>query len=569
MCVWPAAVPHILGNELVERYCYYALRAILAVYLVGYIGFSEHRATAVTHTFIAVAYMSPLLGGMLSDSRWGKFTTIFRFSVVYCIGCIVIAATAIPGATGHPPHWWGVMTGLFLVAMGTGGIKPCVSSFGGDQFSDAQSGLLETFFSLFYFCINTGSVLSMIVTPILRDDVSCFGHPDCYPLAFGVPAALMIVALGIFLAGISKYVRIPPGDNVLGMFFSVVRIALGAKLSGSGGSTLEHGWLAPAVARHGAAKVADVRAALRVLVIFLPLPIFWSLFDQQSSRWTLMALRMNGHGYLKADQMQALNALFILVFIPVFEYVVYPAVRRMGINFTPLRRIGVGMFVCAISFGIAALVQTSIDSSCCAALSTTQLEELHEAKTSAVGGCHQDQCVSMWWQVPQYVVLTIGEIMFSVTGLSFAYSQAPASMKSIMQSAWLLTVAAGNVVVIVMAESQLVSSQALEFLIFAVLLVVMTGIHTLLASRYHYVGGTGDALGGHARLKSDAAALWSSNSDLELRDSSDFGSDSGSGELAATSPQASLLARHRSSRHVLSGGVGRSASFVDSSSASG
>ncbi len=89
------------------------------------------------------------------------------------------------------------LVGLFIIAVGTGGIKPCVSAFGGDQFvRPQQERQLEQFFSVFYFSINAGSLISTYVTPYLREKVHCFGDESCFPLAFGVPAILMIVALG-------------------------------------------------------------------------------------------------------------------------------------------------------------------------------------------------------------------------------------------------------------------------------------------------------------------------------------------------------------------------------------
>jgi solute carrier family 15 oligopeptide transporter 1 len=80
--------------------------------------------------------------------------------------------------------------------VGTGGIKPCVAAFGGDQFKlPQQERQLQQFFSVFYFSINAGSLISTFITPILREDVRCLEQNTCYPLAFGVPAALMIIAL--------------------------------------------------------------------------------------------------------------------------------------------------------------------------------------------------------------------------------------------------------------------------------------------------------------------------------------------------------------------------------------
>lgn len=86
--------------------------------------------------------------------------------------------------------------GLVLIALGSGGIKPCVAAFGGDQFKlPEQLKQMATFFSLFYFSINAGSLISTSVTPILRQDVKCFDDDDCYSLAFGVPGILMVVSI--------------------------------------------------------------------------------------------------------------------------------------------------------------------------------------------------------------------------------------------------------------------------------------------------------------------------------------------------------------------------------------
>lgn len=105
------------------------------------------------------------------------------------------------------------MTGLSLIALGSGGIKPCVAAFGGEQFKlPEQAKQLATFFSLFYFAINAGSLLSTSITPILREDVDCFDMGDCFPLAFGVPAVLMIVAVLLFIGGKFLY-RIMPNQG--------------------------------------------------------------------------------------------------------------------------------------------------------------------------------------------------------------------------------------------------------------------------------------------------------------------------------------------------------------------
>ena len=131
------------------------------------------------HTFNTFAYAFPLLGAIIADSYLGKFRTILYFCLIYCLGSVVLAVTAIPGVTeggDGRPQAWGVFMGLALLAIGTGGIKPCVSSFGGDQFEESDVKGLQFFFSLFYFAINCGSVASMIFTPVLRADVKWYVH---------------------------------------------------------------------------------------------------------------------------------------------------------------------------------------------------------------------------------------------------------------------------------------------------------------------------------------------------------------------------------------------------------
>ena len=470
------------------------MKAILILFLTNYLRFSDDRATTILHSFVVLAYLTPLLGGPLADSYLGKFRTILYLSMVYCLGMIVVAVTAIPGVTGHPPHWWGLCAGLFLVALGTGGIKPCVSAFGGDQFDPASQGkALALFFSLFYASINVGSLVSMISTPMLRDDVSCFGQDDCYSLAFGVPALLMLVAMTVFVVGRRQYIRVPVRENVLAIFLSVVWISLRSKLarccrsapsrpkSSEPRKGQDLGWLEPAVAVHGASRVADCRAALRILLIFIPASAFWSCYDQTSSRWTLQALRMNGHGVIKPDQIQALAPILVVLFIPLFEKVIYPGLGRLGVTLSPLQRMGLGTFGAAVAFVITAMIQFSVDKTCCNGLDSEELEELH--RHGEFGDCREASCVSVFWQVPAYAVLVAAEVLFSISGLAFAYSEAPESMKGIMQAGWLLTVAAGNVVVIITAESALFS-QAIEFFFFAGLLVLVTGVHTFLAVRY-------------------------------------------------------------------------------------
>lgn len=145
-----------------------------------------------------LVYSLGIPGSIISDVWLGKFRTILYLSIVYAIGSIVVSISAIPTIDISPKTT--LIVGLLLIAIGSGGIKPCVSAFGGDQFElPKQAVQLATFFSILYFSNNFGGVITSAVTPILRADVHCFGQNDCYSLAFGVPAILMIISICKFM----------------------------------------------------------------------------------------------------------------------------------------------------------------------------------------------------------------------------------------------------------------------------------------------------------------------------------------------------------------------------------
>lgn len=152
-------------------------------------------ATLVYHATQMMSYFMCVVGAILSDTWLGRFKTILCLSVVYAVGSLSLAISTIPN--GPLPQMVTLYVALLLISIGSGGIKPCVAAFGGDQFKlPAQAVQLATYFSLFYFTINAGAMISSAVTPIFREDVHCFGETDCYSLAFGVSAGLMVISIG-------------------------------------------------------------------------------------------------------------------------------------------------------------------------------------------------------------------------------------------------------------------------------------------------------------------------------------------------------------------------------------
>jgi POT family proton-dependent oligopeptide transporter len=370
----PRGIPFIVVNEFAERFCFYGINAMLALFLVQFLKFGEAQATTWASLFKSGAYFFPVLGAVVSDVFWGKFRTVLAFSVVYVVGCVALALSHSSGA---------LAIGLFLVAFGTGGIKPCVATNLGDQFTSANQHLIERAFSWFYLAINAGSTISILLCPWL---LPRFG-PE---VAFGTPAAMMFVATIVFWFGRKKFAVVAPAGKA---------------------------WLKEVFGPVG------LKTILNLFVVYLFIAFFWALWDQSNgTSWSLQArssLMDKNLGFgitLLPAQVQAVNAVFILILAPLFSYVVYPFWSRF-FTVTPLRKIAIGLFVTASSFLVIAWIESRIQ-----------------------GG----HVVSIWWQILAYAIVTSGEILVSITGLEFAYKQAPLSMKSFIMALFYLAVSIGN-----------------------------------------------------------------------------------------------------------------------------
>ncbi|KPP64950.1 solute carrier family 15 member 2-like, partial [Scleropages formosus] len=557
---YPVSIAFIIVNEFCERFSYYGMKALLTLYFKNYLHWDKDLSTAIYHAFSSLCYFTPVLGAIIADSWLGKFKTIIYLSIVYVIGHVIKSIGAIPSVGDNTVHIVLSMAGLVLIALGTGGIKPCVSAFGGDQFEDKHTEERRKFFSIFYMSINAGSVLSTLITPILRGDVKCFGN-DCYALAFGVPAVLMMISLVVFIAGSGLYKKSPPEGNILLSVCGCIGFAVKNRWKRSKHDPKRDHWLNWAEEKYPKRLIEEIKMVLRVLVLYIPLPMFWALFDQQGSRWTLQATRMNLNILL--------NAFLILVFVPIFDMGVYPLIGLCKINFTPLKKMATGMIFAALAFVAATMVEIDVTKTVVPApnsgesllqvfnlmenevkvqipgndlfpdaissyedpseyqrvqlrgttknltVKVTYNEQVHdcaltfhEEKSYSLiihHGTTSLQCklnlqgievfkmedvhannVSIAWQVPQYALITAGEVMFSITGLEFSYSQAPANMKSVLQAGWLMTVAFGNVIVLIVAEGAELQQWA-EFVLFAALLVAVCIIFSIIAYFYTYV----------------------------------------------------------------------------------
>ena len=461
----PRQIPFIIANEGCERFSFYGMRNILTPFLIStlllFVPMEDRVSEAkhVFHTFVIGVYFFPLLGGWISDRYFGKYNTILWMSLVYVCGhaCLAIFEDNLQG----------FYFGLFLIAFGAGGIKPLVSAFVGDQFDQTNKNRAKTVYDAFYWMINFGSFFASLLMPLFLKNLGP-------AIAFGIPGILMLIATVIFYLGRKRYVHVPPAAPSPDSFTRVARTALLTKLPGQSrpglaiavigalgavASLCMSPWwgfvisacfalvlllafggigtamqLERARGQHPDEAVEGVRAVLRILVVFALVTPFWSLFDQKASTWIVQANSMTSpllsiFGWefkVLPAQMQALNPLLVMLLIPLNNLVVYPMIRKMGIEPTALRRMGAGIAISSLSWIVIGWVQVMMD-----------------------GGTP----MSILWQLLPYALLTLAEVLVSATGLEFAYSQAPPSMKGSIMSFWTLAVTVGNLWVLIVNSS--------------------------------------------------------------------------------------------------------------------
>jgi proton-dependent oligopeptide transporter, POT family len=443
----PTGIPYIISNEAAERFSFYGMKGILVIFMTKYMldssGMADHMSEASAkewyHSFTSAVYFFPLIGAIISDAFWGKYRTIIILSVVYCLGHLTLAMDETRT---------GLMLGLGLIAIGSGGIKPCVSAHVGDQFGANNQHLLEKVFGWFYFSINLGAFASTLATPWL---LANYGPH----LAFGIPGVLMTLATIFFWMGRNKFVHIPPH----GLAF------LKEAFSGDG-----------------------LRTIGKLGLIYCFVAMFWALFDQTGSAWVLQADKMDrnfmGVEWLPS-QIHAINPIMIMIFIPIFNGFPIGGGRRFpGIygllnevfTLTPLRKISIGLFLTVPAFLLPALIETWIEAG---------------------------ETPNISWQLGSYVIITAAEVFVSITCLEFSYTQAPKKMKSLIMALFLMSVSLGNLFVavvnkIIQNDDGTTALNNVEYYLFFAAAMLVTAFVFIPVACYYkektYIQDTADAV---------------------------------------------------------------------------
>ncbi|KAM1205239.1 hypothetical protein ACFX2G_006167 [Malus domestica] len=474
------ACPFILGNECCERLAFYGMSSNLVIYFKSQLNQMSAAAAKNNSNWGGTSYLTPLLGALLADSYLGRYKTIASFSLIYIIGMTLLTMSAsVPGmkptcVSKDVCHANGGQTAatfiaLYLIALGTGGIKPCVSSYGADQFDDddeVEKKHKGSFFNWFYFSINVGAMIASSVLVWIQDNVG-------WEWGFGVPAVAMAIAVLSFFSGTRLYRNQKPGGSPLTRIIQVIVASIrnykvkvpedksllyetaDAESSIQGSRKLDHTnefrfFDKAAVEVQGdqikdskspwrlstVTQVEELKSIIRLLPIWATGIIFAAACSQMSNffvlQGTLMDIRVGRSSFeIPAASLSIFDILSVIFWVPIYDRIIVPAARKytgQKNGLTTLQRMGIGLFISIFSMV------------CAAVLELIRLRSVRQNNYYT----YEHMPMSVFWQVPQYFLIGAAEVFKVIGQLEFFYDQAPDAMRSLCSALSLSTIALGN-----------------------------------------------------------------------------------------------------------------------------
>ncbi|CAJ2640234.1 unnamed protein product [Trifolium pratense] len=428
------ACPFILGNECCERLAYYGMSTNLVLYFKERL--HQHSATASKNVsnWSGTCYITPLIGAFVADSYLGRYWTIASFSIIYVIGMTLLTLSA--SVSGIKPTCQGkenchatdlqsvvCFTALYLIALGTGGIKPCVSSYGADQFDDNDENEKEhksSFFNWFYFSINIGALIASSLLVWVQDNVG-------WGWGFGIPAVAMAIAVGSFFSesAIQGSRKLDHTDE-LRFFDKAAVLGQSDKVKDS-----INPWRLCTVT-----QVEELKSILRLLPVWATGIIFATVYGQMGTLFVLQGQTMNTHVgnssfKIPPASLSIFDTLSVIFWVPVYDRIIVPLARKFTGHkngLTQLQRMGVGLFISIFAMVVAAILELI-------RLRYVRRHNYYEL---------EEIPMTIFWQVPQYFLIGCAEVFTLIGQLEFFYEQAPDAMRSLCSALALLTIALGQ-----------------------------------------------------------------------------------------------------------------------------
>lgn len=455
----------ILGNECCERLAYYGMSTNLVNYFIDRMHQGNATAAENVSNWSGTCYIMPLLGAFLADAYLGRYWVIAIFSMIYVIGMALLTVSASVNALKDTAAF--AFVALYLIALGTGGIKPCVSSFGADQFDETDEKervKKSSFFNWFYFSINVGALIASSVLVWVQTNVG-------WGWGFGIPAAAMAVAVVSFFSGSRFYRFQKPGGSPLTRIAQVL-IATFRKIKVKvpedksilyetpdnasniiGSRKLEHtdklrcfdkaavptetddikgtpsSWRLCTVT-----QVEELKAIIRILPIWVTGIVFSAVYSQMSTMFVLqgntMDQRLGPKLKISAASLSVFDTLSVIFWIPVYDKLIIPFAKKFTGNprgFTQLQRMGIGLVISIFAMITAGIVEV-------VRLNIVKEHNYYDRKTIPI---------SIFWQIPPYFLIGCAEVFTFVGQIEFFYDQAPDAMRSLCSALSLTTNALG------------------------------------------------------------------------------------------------------------------------------
>ncbi|TVU36150.1 hypothetical protein EJB05_18067, partial [Eragrostis curvula] len=430
---WRAAL-FLLAVVFLERVGFVGVQGNLIMYLTGPLGMSTAAAAASVNAWIGTVQVLPLVGALAADSRLGRYGAVLTAGVLYLLSLGILTISTTLHAPPHPHHAGPGRSlssaglaffyiALYMVALAQGFHKPCAQALGADQFARASR---SSYFNWYHFAVAWGYVVATVALSYVEDNVG-------WTVGFGASWAAMLLCLAVFLVGAPRY-RVAQLAAGGAPFADAVRAWAARVFRGKNATDTERLLVAPQPGDDsGKGLVA------KLLPIWLTSLVFAAVKSQLSTLFTKQASTMDrriGAGVLVPPAaLHCIMNITLIVMVPVYDRALVPLARRVTghrSGLTTLRRIGAGMAVSGVAMAVAALVEA---------------RRLRVARDAGIVDS-PDVAVpmSLWWLVPQYVLVGLAAVLGTIGLEEFFYSEVPDALRSVGLALSLSAMGAGSYV---------------------------------------------------------------------------------------------------------------------------
>ncbi|KAJ7747785.1 di/tri peptide transporter 2 [Mycena metata] len=425
---------------LSERCTFYGITAPLQNYMQnnrddplrpGALGLGQSAATRLSYFLTFFVYATSFGGAVVSDGWLGRYKSLTLFASIYAVGVLVLFVTSLPVSLNHGAGLGGLIAAIIIIGIGAGGMKSNLSPFMGDQCADSGIRLrktsrgetvvedptltLQRCYSIYYLCVNIGS-LSGVATTLMEKYIDFWA-------AFLLPFCSIWVVLAVLFLARTKFVKPPAKGTILPQ--AMKALWLGAR----GGFKMDAALPEIQMRKHQRTVrwddtfIHELKRGLLACRVFLAWPVLLLCQSQLTTNLVSQAAAMQTHG-LPNDIMSFLNPVSVIILLPLAQEVLYPALRRAKITFSPINRMALGFLLEVFAQAYAAGVQHLVYAA----------PPCYSAPLQC--GTAGPNDVNVFLQTPIYVLEGLGEVFSSPATYEYAYEAAPESMKSLLQSVW-------------------------------------------------------------------------------------------------------------------------------------